>query len=179
MATSGPKAPLTAYNTALVLLPPREFAHRVAPFRAVHDKAGTRWPAHITTIFPFVEETNLPETVDMLREVVRDIVPFTLKIDAVNKFSMRDYDTVHLTVGRPQAQVDVQHLWKSISAALGYKGRPFVPHVTLGQASNRSNPEALQFLNAKAQDILASVKDLEWIVGGSDADMFGMWLTIV
>lgn len=165
MATSTNKAPLAAYNTALVLLPPREMTHRINPFRAIHDKSGLRWTAHITTIFPFVEEEYLPDTVNMLREVVKDIQPFKLSLDTVHKFSIRDYDTVHLTVGRKEDQREVQHLWKVISTALGYKGRPFVPHMTLGQAPNKNNVEAQQFLNAKAQRILESVKGIDWTVG--------------
>jgi 2'-5' RNA ligase len=165
MATSANKPPLVAYNTALVLLPPREYAHRINPFRYIHDKSGQRWTAHITTIFPFVEDVYLPETANMLREVVRDIKPFKLSLDSVHKFSIRDYDTVHLTVGRKEDQRDVQQLWKAISTALGYKGRPFIPHMTLGQAPNRGNAEALHLLNQKAQRILESVKELDWIVG--------------
>lgn len=57
---------LAAYNNALVLLPPLEVARRLAPFRAVHDKAGTRWTSHVTFIFPFVEDRHLDTTLATL-----------------------------------------------------------------------------------------------------------------
>jgi 2'-5' RNA ligase len=165
MAAIATQHPLVAHKTVLVLLPPREFAHRINPFRRVHDKSALRWTAHITLTFPFVEANFLPETVASLRGIVKDIQPFKLRLDKVESFSMSGYDTVHLTIAQQEDQRDVQRLWKTLANALGYRGRPFKPHMTLGQAPNRNNLESLQFLNAKAQRVLLSVKELDWTVG--------------
>ncbi|KAG8821578.1 hypothetical protein FRC19_007592 [Serendipita sp. 401] len=162
------KAPLIAYNNVLVLLPPREVAHRLNPFRAVHDKAGIRWTAHITLLFPFVADSHLQSTLDILRPLVATVKPFKLTLDGVDRFSKPSGDTVHLTAGKKNKEENdnVQRLWKIVSGACGYKGRPFVPHMTLGQAPNQGRDiEALQFLNQKADSIWRSVKDIEWIVG--------------
>jgi 2'-5' RNA ligase len=165
MAAVVTQHPLVSHKTVLVLLPPREFAHRINPFRRIHDKSALRWTAHITLTFPFVDTKFLPETIASLRGTVKDIQPFKLRLDKVESFSMSGYDTVHLTIARQEDQRDVQRLWKTLADALGYKGRPFKPHMTLGQAPNRNNLEALEFLNAKAQRVLLSVKELDWTVG--------------
>ena len=170
MAATASKPPLVAFNAALVLLPPREYAYRINPFRRTHDKSALRWTAHITLTFPFVESNHLPETVASLRNVVKDIQPFNLPLDKVDSFSMSSYDTVHLTTARQEDQQAVQSLWKTVANALGYRGRPFKPHLTLGQAPNRNNLEALQSLHAKAQKILLSVRELSWTVGQYSQD---------
>jgi 2'-5' RNA ligase len=164
MATSS-KPPLNAFNTALVLMPPREIALRLNPFRITHDKAGLRWPAHITMIFPFVEPMYLPETISNLREAVKTIQPFQLRLDKVGKFPKRDYDTVHLTIGKKSDQQNIQNLWKALAITVGYQGRPFAPHLTLGQASTKRGTDSLQFLSERSELMLERVKNLDWQVG--------------
>jgi 2'-5' RNA ligase len=159
------KAPLVAYNTVLVLIPPPEITYRLNPFRRVHDKAGIRWTTHITMMCPFVEEVHLPDAVERLRAAVGSLKPFRLRLDKVDKFSMKGYDTVHLTVSQKEDQEEVQQLWKVMADILGYNGRAFIPHLTVGQAPNRGNTEALQLLLSKAEKILESVKDIDWTVG--------------
>lgn len=159
------KAPLVAFNTVLVLIPPPEISYRLNSFRVVHDKSAERWTSHITMMCPFVKEVDLSNTIELLRETVGSLKPFKLRLDKVDKFSMKGYDTVHLTVGQKEDQEDVQQLWKTLATLLGYSGRPFVPHLTVGQAPNRGNTEAHELLLSKAEKLLESVKEVEWTVG--------------
>lgn len=163
MASNTISPPLTGYNPVLVLLPPREYMHRIDPFRRIHDKAGLRWPAHIT--LNFIEQERLAETIASLRGLLKDFQPFKLPLDKVDSFPMNGYDTVHLTIAQPEDQEDVQRLSRILSTAVGYRGRSFTPHLTLGQAPNRNGLEALQLLHVKAQRVLSNIKDLEWTVG--------------
>ena len=151
------------YNRVLVLLPPREFTHRVDSFRRVHDKSGLRWTAHIT--LNFLESERFTETIANIRGLLKDVQPFKLRLHKVDSFPMAVYDTVHLTVARSEDEKEVQQLWQILATAIGYRGRSFTPHLTLGQAPNRNGLEALQLLHAKAQRILSNVKDLDWTVG--------------
>lgn len=158
-----PPPPITGYNPVLVLLPPREYARRTDAFRRVHDKSGLRWTAHMTLMF--VETQLLNEKMSALREALRNIQPFKLRLNKVDSFPMSGYDTVHLTTDHAEDQEDIQRLWNALATTTGYQGRSFTPHLTLGQAPNRNALEALQLLHVKAQHILANVKDLEWTVG--------------
>lgn len=82
-------------------------------------------------------------------------------MDSVGKFSLAGYDSVHLST----SSESVHTLWKALASTLKYSGRPFKPHLTLGQAQHTS-PDALRFLEQKAQLLLESVSSFEWTVRG-------------
>ncbi|KIK52687.1 hypothetical protein GYMLUDRAFT_64131 [Collybiopsis luxurians FD-317 M1] len=151
---------LTANRTALVLVPPKEFAERLNPFRLVHDKAAPRWTAHITLHFSFVDVPNFPASVAAIEHGLSQIEPFSFKLDGVGSFSLSGYETVHLSISD---DANIQRVWSVIAKALNYSGRSLTPHVTLGQAPH-NNPEALASLRRKAQRLLESVGELEWPV---------------
>jgi endonuclease/exonuclease/phosphatase family metal-dependent hydrolase len=70
-------------------------------------------------------------------------------------------DTVHLAPGDSTL---ICALWNVLSNEVGYKGRPFAAHLTVGQASRKSQ-DALNFLNTKARALCDAIADLEWTVG--------------
>lgn len=118
---------------------------------------------HITLLFPFVGDEHLSATIELLRHAlsVSSIKPFPFKLDRVGYFRQSAVDTVHLAPGDP---TQIRALWTILSNAVGYKGRPFASHLTVGQASRKS-PDALNFLNTKARALCSAIADLEWTVG--------------
>ncbi|KAF9062161.1 hypothetical protein BDP27DRAFT_1337000 [Rhodocollybia butyracea] len=141
-------ANLTSNRTAIVLIPPKEFAEKLNQFRLVHDKSAPRWTAHITLHFL------------LCRQGLSKIEPFSFKLDGVGSFNLTSYETVHLSIS---ADENIQRIWSVIAQALNYTGRPLTPHVTVGQAAY-NNPEALASLRQKAQKLLGSVGSLDWPV---------------
>ncbi|KAE9389497.1 hypothetical protein BT96DRAFT_1025020 [Gymnopus androsaceus JB14] len=153
-------ANLTANRTALVLIPPKEFAERLNQFRLVHDKSSPRWTAHITLHFSFTEVPYFPQAVAAIEREISQIEPFSFTFDGTGSFALSGYDNVHLTVSD---DANIQRIWSVIAKALNYSGRPLTPHLTVGQASH-GNPEAMASLRRKAQRLLDSVSALEWPV---------------
>lgn len=178
MASAATTAPLSSYSNALVLLPPRAYAERINPFRMVHDKvcnsfilfdgplmstsqAGARWTAHITMVFPFVADEHLSAAVANLKAALATTTPFSLSLNKVDRFRQSAVDTIHLAPSDPSR---VTALWSILAKTVGYTGRPFAPHLTVGQAARKS-PEACQWLQSKAEAIRDSLDGLEWSVG--------------
>ncbi|KAL2177246.1 2'-5' RNA ligase superfamily-domain-containing protein [Thermothelomyces heterothallicus CBS 202.75] len=58
-----PSLPLTSYDTALALLPPRSLWPRIDRLRALYDRAYPRWPPHVNLVYPFVRPELLDEAV--------------------------------------------------------------------------------------------------------------------
>ncbi|KAJ3889033.1 hypothetical protein GG344DRAFT_52462 [Lentinula edodes] len=153
-------ANLIANRTALVLIPPPEIAQRLNQFRLVHDKSAPGWTAHITLYRSFVEVPHFSAAVDAIEKEISQIEPFSFKFDDIGHFSLRGYETVHLSVSD---DANIQRLWSIIAKALNYTGPPLTPHLTIGQAPHNDS-EALSFLRRKAQKILESVSSFEWPV---------------
>lgn len=108
-------------------------------------------------------DEHLSATIELLRHAlsVSSINPFPFKLDRVGYFRQSAVDTVHLAPGDP---TQIRALWTVLSNQVGYKGRPFAAHLTVGQASRKS-PDALNFLNTKARALCDAIADIEWTVG--------------
>ncbi|KAI5297528.1 hypothetical protein KEM55_004557 [Ascosphaera atra] len=66
------KLPLTSYQTALAILPPKDICEGVDEIRSHYDSVYHRWPAHINIFYPFVSQENLPEAADLISCALRD-----------------------------------------------------------------------------------------------------------
>lgn len=108
-------------------------------------------------------DEHLSATIELLRRAlsISSINPFPFKLDRVGYFRQSAVDTVHLA---PSDPTQIRALWTVLSSAVGYKGRPFAAHLTVGQASRKSQ-DALDFLNLKARALCGATTGLEWIVG--------------
>lgn len=95
------------------------------------------------------------------------VISILLLPPSVGRFAKPSGDTVHLCPGKgiKSQEENIQRLWKAVASAVGYKGRAFVPHMTIGQAPNSGDQHALEFLNTKADALLESVKDIKWTLG--------------
>ena len=108
-------------------------------------------------------DDHLSATIELLRRAlsVSSVNPFPFKLDRVGYFRQSAVDTVHLAPSEP---TQIRALWTVLSNEVGYKGRPFAAHLTVGQASRKSQ-DALDFLNTKARALCDAITDLEWTVG--------------
>ncbi|KAL2159876.1 hypothetical protein VTH06DRAFT_2009 [Thermothelomyces fergusii] len=55
--------PLTSYDSALALVPPRPLWPPIDRLRALYDRAYPRWPPHVNLVYPFVRPEQLDEAV--------------------------------------------------------------------------------------------------------------------
>jgi 2'-5' RNA ligase/endonuclease/exonuclease/phosphatase family metal-dependent hydrolase len=109
-----------------------------------------------------VHPSALNDAASRLRSALHAVShePFTLNLDHVGQFSNRSYNTVYLAPSS-HATAQIQSVFKTISIASGYKGRPFVPHATIGQA--RSDRE-MSLLQEKGALMLRN-HNLSWDLG--------------
>ena len=145
---------LTSYSNALVLLASPRVNTALDTLRRAHDKSHPRWAAHITLLFPFCADEDLPTASRLLRDALEQPVePFEVHLGKVGRFSQ---DTVYLA---PSDEA-VKALWKKLSTALNYSGRDFVPHMTLGQGLRQR--DQVDFLIRKGEKLVE--QDLRWMV---------------
>lgn len=149
---------LDSFSAAIVLLPPPSIQTRLNLFRSANDKSSSRWTAHITLVFPFVNPEHISTVLPSLKSAIdaAKLNPFPICLDKVDRFRQRDYDTVYLgQTSGPNGSVgneEVHRLWAVLAETLGYKGRTFVPHLTLGQCSHNSRDAEL--FQSKCQRVL-------------------------
>jgi 2'-5' RNA ligase len=148
---------LSSYATALVILPPPHIQRRINAFRTGNDKSFPRWTAHLTLLFPFVQPELLPTASSLIREGLskKAISPFSIKLDKVSKFKQREYDTVYLGISEDRNVHSVHH---TLAEVFDYTGRPFVPHLILGQAQYWADSSA--FLHDKGCLLIQGA--IEW-----------------
>ncbi|TDL29620.1 hypothetical protein BD410DRAFT_32147 [Rickenella mellea] len=146
------KAPLDCYSTALVLIPSSEIQSRLNILRSANDKSFPRWTSHITLIYPFVQPNRLQHTLSGIRNAItrQSVQPFELELDHIDRFKAREYDTIYVAPSNATRE-SVHHLWSTLADVVGYQGRAFVPHLTIGQARNNRDG---QLLDAKGKQIL-------------------------
>jgi 2'-5' RNA ligase/endonuclease/exonuclease/phosphatase family metal-dependent hydrolase len=152
--------PLNSYTTALVILAPPHLHPAINAIRATNDKSYPRWQPHLTLIFPFAAPEHLPLAISRLRESLAEAKAeaFRLRLDSVARFQQRNYDTVYLG---PSHDAEIRKVWNVAAGTMGYTGRDFVPHLTLGQSPTQQ--QSLDFLGRKAEKLKDS-GTLEWVV---------------
>ena len=79
-------APHATHTAVLVLVPAAEPV--VGPWRDEMDPSARQGvPAHVTVLFPFVPARDVDDSVvETLRGAVRDVAPFSFRLDAVSWF---------------------------------------------------------------------------------------------
>lgn len=139
-----PNHTLDCFSTALVLLPPPSIQSRINALRIANDKSYPRWTSHITLIFPFVRPEHLHTTIASIQRAVSeaDLKSFDINLDITNQFPGRGYDTIYHSPSGVGCN-ETQRLWTVLAETLGYSGRPFIPHLTLGQAFSKEDAQLL------------------------------------
>ncbi|KAF2442736.1 hypothetical protein P171DRAFT_455741 [Karstenula rhodostoma CBS 690.94] len=169
-----------SHKSALVLLPPSNIQAPIETVRRVHDTHFARWPPHINLIYPLLERpsvqsegSSLPELKERIRsrimEITRHIEPFHMSLltDGPKSF-------IHSKNSRTVWLQPSSDLVSSLQAALqtqfaecDHDQRPFVPHLSLGQAKTDAQQTQLcGMLNKGVTDriIESETKELPWLV---------------
>lgn len=160
--------PHLSYKSALALLPPSTIIQPIEAVRRVHDAHFARWPPHINLIYPFLAS---PLEVDSneqqggeakylspaclkqeirarIQKVVGTIQPFRISLtaDPAGTFHhSKRSKTVWLDpLSSNEAVKSLQEALQAEFSECDADGRPFNPHLSVGQANNDDGVENLK-----------------------------------
>eukprot|EP00041_Stephanoeca_diplocostata_P034123 m.1145929 g.1145929 ORF g.1145929 m.1145929 type:complete len:471 (+) comp24465_c0_seq56:278-1690(+) len=129
---------------------------QIQHFRSVHDKQIIRWPPHCNLLFPFIPQEMFPYAMQVLQPQMLHIKPFTVALRTIGVFSRKGSHTLHVTPQtldtsghpRPPDNDPLQELYRVLVRAFpqcAKRGRPFCPHITLGQFQGKTPPDVAEF----------------------------------
>ncbi|UKZ73455.1 hypothetical protein TrVFT333_001102 [Trichoderma virens FT-333] len=131
-----------SHDTALCLIPPPQLWGPVNALRSLNDEKFTKWPPHITLVYPFVTPEALPDVAEALcRNKIGSLDDdISINLEEAGFFHIVDEQVKHLSELRDQ-----------IHRFLGRpRGREYRPHLTLAQSED-TQASWHQFLLEKAR----------------------------
>ncbi|PTB39778.1 hypothetical protein M441DRAFT_419895 [Trichoderma asperellum CBS 433.97] len=142
-----------SHDTALCLIPPPHLWGPVNTLRSLNDDKFTKWPPHVTLVYPFVKPEVLPDAVEALSHL--DLMPdgdgISINLQEAGVFSHRRHSTVFIRPKSGQEKRRLSELRDRIYRFLGWpKGRQYHPHLTVAQSED-SHAAWHQFLLEKAR----------------------------
>jgi 2'-5' RNA ligase/endonuclease/exonuclease/phosphatase family metal-dependent hydrolase len=142
-----------SHDTALCLIPPSHLWGPVNVLRSLNDEKFTKWPPHVTLVYPFVKPETLPEAAGALCQL--DLMPhgddISMTLEDAGVFSHRRRCTVFIRPKSGQEQSRLSELRDRIYDFLGWpKGREYQPHLTVAQSED-AHVAWHQFLLEKAR----------------------------
>ncbi|KAL6791159.1 hypothetical protein GGI42DRAFT_346939 [Trichoderma sp. SZMC 28013] len=142
-----------SHDTALCLIPPPQSWGPVNALRSLNDEKFTKWPPHVTLVYPFVTPEALPDVAEALcqHKIASQDEDISISLEEAGVFSHRRRSTVFIRP-KPGQQVNrLSELRDQIYRFLGWpKGRDYRPHLTLAQSED-SQASWHQFLLEKAR----------------------------
>ncbi|PON21249.1 hypothetical protein TGAM01_v209840 [Trichoderma gamsii] len=142
-----------SHDTALCLIPPPHLWGPVNSLRSLNDEKFTKWPPHVTLVYPFVKPKALPDAAEALSGL--DLMPdgddISMNLEEAGVFSHRRHSTVFIRPKSGQEQRCLLELRDRIYRFLGWpKGREYQPHLTVAQSED-THAAWHQFLLEKAR----------------------------
>ncbi|KAK1254469.1 hypothetical protein MKX08_008464 [Trichoderma sp. CBMAI-0020] len=142
-----------SHDTALCLIPPPHLWDPVNSLRSLNDEKFTKWPPHVTLVYPFVKPEALSDAAEALSGL--DLMPdgddISMNLEEAEVFSHRRRSTVFIRPKSGQEQRRLSELRGRIYRFLGWpKGREYQPHLTVAQSED-AHAAWHQFLLEKAQ----------------------------
>lgn len=142
-----------SHDTALCLIPPPQSWGPINALRSLNDEKFTKWPPHITLVYPFVTPEALSDVTEALcqHKIASQDEDISISLEEAGVFSHRRRSTVFIRP-KPGQQVNrLSELRDQIHRFLGWpKGRDYRPHLTLAQSED-SQASWHQFLLEKAR----------------------------
>lgn len=142
-----------SHDTALCLIPPPQTWGPVNALRSLNDEKFTKWPPHVTLVYPFVTPEALSDVTEALcrHKIASQDEDISISLEEAGVFSHRRRSTVFIRP-KPGQQVNrLSELRDQIHSFLGWpKGRDYRPHLTLAQSED-SQASWHQFLLEKAR----------------------------
>lgn len=135
-----------SHKAALILLPPASIQPPIQQLRRKHDRNFRRWPPHTNLIYPFL--TSPSNRMDEIRlritsafeKLGQEMRPFSipLRLNHASRFQhSKGKATIYLTSSDQDQIQKVKELQASLRSEFSEcdaDDRPFVPHLSLGQA---------------------------------------------
>ncbi|HIO49385.1 TPA: 2'-5' RNA ligase family protein [Candidatus Poribacteria bacterium] len=146
------------YQTAVVIIPPKEIWTSIQSIRRQHDANYRRWMPHITLIYPFRPRSEFEVVADQLAAICQTQSPFSVCLKPFGYFSHhRSRYTIWLDpkspsgvsdkiLCRPNPIVDLQtELWQTVPDCNDTRRfkNGFTPHLSVGQATGKSELDYL------------------------------------
>jgi poly(A) polymerase len=87
---------LKVVTSSIVIIPPEQTWGQIQDIRRLHDKSFERWMPHINLLYPFVPKVQFSSVVEKIQTVLKDIRPFTVRMQQFTHFEHRASTTVLL-----------------------------------------------------------------------------------
>lgn len=129
------------YNSAVVIIPPKELWAPIQEIRKIYDRGYNRWMPHITLLYPFRPKTEYITFEQLFTETCEKIHPFELSLREFKYFSHgRQNYTIWLDP-RPadlivNLQAEILKLVPDCNDVNKYKNG-FKPHLSVGQLKGK------------------------------------------
>lgn len=151
---------MSAYTTAVDILPPDEVARLADQYRRVYARhLFARVPVHITLACPFVPFDQLRAAQDTLANVAMQVPPFTVRLAGSGR--LRDPSRLVQFLEPDERIRDLRMLLLArfpAAGAEGLPGGPVRPHITVGYL------EDLQLLQRLSAELDAQARGLTFRV---------------
>lgn len=129
------------YNSAVVIIPPKENWPPIQEIRRSYDRQINRWMPHITLLYPFKPEKEYPAIEQMFIEKCRTIKPFEINLNSFYYFSHKNQQyTIWLNPEPVNLIRQLQsHLLKLIPDCddVNKFKNGFTPHLSVGQTKGK------------------------------------------
>ncbi|MBI4851192.1 MAG: DUF504 domain-containing protein [Acidobacteria bacterium] len=147
------------YQSAIVIIPPKELWPNIQAIRKLYDKKIDRWMPHITLIYGFIPEEYFQQASELILQALSKVKPFTITLNGFKTFSHRKSSTAWLEpLSNPEkALVELQATLQSLFPKCNEQSNKpsgFTPHLSVGQFENP----------ALAQKLLPSWEKIEFQV---------------
>ena len=134
------------HKTALVVIPPAGSWPPIQAIRKKHDRKIRRWMPHITVVYPFLPRDQFDTARQFLADACGETPALEIQLAEFSTFRhRRDNYTVWL---RPEPEEPLVKLQAALCQAMQEAGgsgmsKPFQPHLSVGQVTERTKMLAL------------------------------------
>ena len=139
------------YQTAVVIIPPKEIWASIQLIREQHDIHYRRWMPHITLMYPFRPRAEFDLVVDRLSHTCQGRPPFWICLELFCFFQHRSRHTIWLDPQSPSSKLETglcrrnpikdlqQSLWEILPDCDDTRRfkNGFTPHLSVGQVTSK------------------------------------------
>ncbi|KAK8128189.1 endonuclease/Exonuclease/phosphatase [Apiospora sp. TS-2023a] len=144
-----------SHDTALCIIPPRQFWPSLDSLRSLYDKAHGHWPPHINLVYPFVKPDSLPQAAAQIADRLRslstehDCRDLPISLDRADVFVHRHDNTIFIHDSDQDKNSRLSDVREAVFDALGQSPTAHRTHLTIGQSEDVTS-DLHKFLLQKA-----------------------------
>ncbi len=148
-------------RSAIVVFPEGEALTAVDGLRRRFDPLAQLIPAHITLVFPFVDDLGPSQLVAHLRQAVEHRPPFDTHFEGADIDVEGEYLLLPARAGREELTDLHERLYRGPLAIHRSRAHVYQPHITIGRiADEAARTSALALARAQLPAFHASIRDL-------------------